>query len=99
MGGQSSKMKLDVEVPRKGSDLNFWYFASVKLPFDSFKFRINGKVVLHIKDVEEDWKQFTKPLLPGTWKLEWEYAKESGSGKHPGDAAVWIDDIEIKGKS
>jgi hypothetical protein len=97
----SAYMRLEIDVPRRGSTLSFWYLGSVRMPWDSFKFSIDGQVVLWVKDNEEDWVQFTRVLPPGRYILEWQYVKEGSSSHqtHPGLGGVWLDEIVVAGKS
>ena len=91
MPKESSSMEFEVTIPRRGADINFWYFPDVGR--GKFAFKINNKAVVDVIKSESAWKQFTKALPPGTYKLEWEYSKDS-----TGEGGVWIDDIGIVGK-
>lgn len=94
--GKSSTLEFDLTVPRRGSDISFWYKSGVTMPSDRFTFKINGRMLLVVTKVETEWTQFTNSLPPGNdYILEWEYLK-MGDG---GGGSVWIDDIEIMAKA
>ena len=95
--GQSSTLKLEASVPRRGSTLTFWYHAEVWMPVDSFSFKLNGNAMLHITTPESGWKQFTIALPPGIAIIEWTYSRSSNEklSDHPGEKRVWIDEIQI----
>ena len=88
--GESSRLKFEVSVPRRGSTINFWYYS--ELASDSFNFKINDKTLLSVNNSEGEWKQLTRVLPPGMFHLEWEFTRGGGGGK------IWLDDIAIKGK-
>ena len=93
--GQTSRLKLNLSVPRRESDISFWFYSDVEMPDDMFVFKINGKAVLNVSQSKGEWQQFTNSIPPGrTYVLEWEYTKRGGAG-----GGIWLDQIEIRGKA
>lgn len=90
VAGQTSTMKVEVDVPMRGSVLTFWYQTNLSMPAASFTFKVNGNSLLQIGKPQTEWTQFTVSIPPGNVKLEWVYSQNQ-----PGDGRVWIDDVYI----
>jgi len=99
--GQKSRLTFVTTVPRRGSVLTFWYDASVSSTFDRFTFEIKGEnnaeadKVLVKEALSPGWESYGVALQPGQNTLVWEYEKLSNAPSHPGEGAVWIDNISI----
>jgi len=86
----SSKFKITVDVPSRGSDLAFEYRSKVWMPEDKFVVKINGNTVALVSSPTSGWESIERGLPQGTSTVEFEYATVTG-----GKGSVWLDNIRI----
>mmetsp|Transcript_2857 Transcript_2857/g.6585 ORF Transcript_2857/g.6585 Transcript_2857/m.6585 type:complete len:166 (-) Transcript_2857:63-560(-) len=86
----SSKFKITVDVPSRGSDLAVEYRSKVWMPEDKFVVKINGNTVALVSSPTSGWESIERGLPQGTSTVEFEYATVTG-----GKGSVWLDNIRI----
>ncbi|MFC1643850.1 LamG-like jellyroll fold domain-containing protein, partial [Candidatus Omnitrophota bacterium] len=72
------------------TDLSFWWKASSEEGKDKFRFYVNGTERAAISG-EDPWREWTGSFSAGTYRLVWEYSKDS-AGTIAEDTA-WLDDF------
>jgi predicted neuraminidase len=73
-------------------NLSFWRKVSSEFDYDFLYFSIDG-VAREAWSGEQDWEQFTYPVMAGSHTFSWSYVKDAEvSG---GVDAAWIDDVAL----
>ena len=91
-GSQSSSLFLPVVVSAYGGELIFDMETSTEGFFDSVEIFANGVSIADLSSINP-WQNYTFPLLPGTYTIEWRYTKDGSVDS--GLDAVFLDDVMI----
>ena len=88
---QSSKMKLNVNVPNEG-EISFYVKVSSENNYDKLSFSIDNESK-NTWSGTVNWTRVSYPLTPGRHVLTWDYAKDISVST--GSDCGWVDNIQL----
>ena len=83
---------LEVTFDTDDVNLSFWRKVSSEFDYDFLYFYVDG-VVRGSWSGEQDWEQFTYPVMAGSHTFTWTYEKDDVVSE--GVDAAWIDDVAL----